>query len=104
MDSMDYFERAEKSNKLYRKVVVMLLCVGIVVLVIAGFLVYRLNAANHSTSQDALNVITQNEVKLNENLTNSLHCVLLLLPPQTFSTPTVNACFKQPSNITPPKR
>lgn len=99
MDSTDYFKRAERANRRFRRTVIILVLVATVLF--AGILVRLRDVQqyNHNTSTASLNIIIDNEAKLNTNLTNSLHCILLLTP-QTYNTKTVNNCFKLPNNIT----
>jgi len=100
MDSAEYFKRAEKSNRRFRRAVILLLVVMIAVLAAAGIVSTKASQDNHRENVNSLNIVTQNEVKLNQNLTGSLHCVLLLAnSPTQFTNANINQCFNIPQNI-----
>jgi hypothetical protein len=100
LTSEDYFGNAERSNIRFRRFVIILLSLMVVVLAFAGAVSVKSTEDNHAENVNSLNIITENEVKLNQNLTGSLHCVLLLTTdPASFNTASINNCFNIPQNI-----
>lgn len=105
MDSTEYFARAEKANKRYRKVMVIMGLLVTIALTVMMSVLFRINQTNHDNSTKTQQTIIDNEVKLNDNLTNSLHCVLLLTTGTTkdYSAAAINKCFDSKQNLTDPK-
>jgi len=102
MDSTEYFARAERANKRYRKVMVILcLCVTIT-LTVMMLVLFKINQTNHDNSVKTQQTIIDNEIKLNENLANSLHCIFDY-PPGTRTIAETNVCFDSKNNLSDPK-
>lgn len=104
MDSAKYFERAEKSNKLYRRIMVIIGLSITVGLTLTILILFKTNQLNHATSNKVQQTIIDNEIKLNENLANSLHCVLNLTTgaAKNYSIQTINTCFDGNNNLSDP--
>jgi Na+/H+ antiporter NhaC len=92
MDSHKYFERAERANRRFRIAIIVIFLGFIVATIALLFALLQLQESYHDTSKASLDIITQNESKLNQNLTNSIHCILLLTP-QTYNVAAINGCF-----------
>lgn len=101
MDSQDYFVRAERSDRIYRRVMFIIGLFVIVALVVTVFTLFDINATNHRNVITEDQIITQNEVKLNQNQDNALQCVLDLTP-QTYSPTAIHQCFNVSDNIQSP--
>lgn len=105
LDSQEYFKRAEKANRRYQHAMIALGLFVTIALAVTNIVLLRVNQNNHKTSQQTLNTIVQNEIKLNDNLRNSVKC-LFNIPPGTTQQQTImdaDQCFSSANNISDPK-
>lgn len=105
MDSTEYFARAEKANRRYHRVMIIIGLSVTVALTITMLILFKINQTNHDDSTAVQQTIIDNEVKLNQNLANSLHCVLNLTVGKApgYSIQTINSCFDSKNNLVDPK-